>query len=89
MPRLFQLIQLMLQFDPDLRFMIARRILHFVRAVQRNRLSDSMPDSMFAVVTVGKQLIRGSERIGVFSAIIKQTNRSSLSRFYIDTVGNV
>lgn len=34
---------------------------------------------MFAVVTAGKKLIRGSERIGIFSAISEQTNRSSLS----------
>lgn len=40
---------------------------------------DTVLGCVFAVVTAGKQLIRGSERIVVFSAISKQTSRSSLS----------
>lgn len=49
---------------------------HFIRVLQR--LGDRVLGCMFAVVTAGKQLIRGSERIVVFRAIADQTNRSSV-----------
>lgn len=41
--------------------------------------SDSVLGCVLAVVTAGKHLIRGSEWIGIFSAISKQTRRFSLS----------
>lgn len=45
---------------------------HLVELIER------APGCVFAVVTAGKKMLRGSERIGVFRAIIKQTSNVSL-----------